>query len=160
MSATVTVASKLPMKLELQCSSKRTMQKKHMGQVWREDEYYKTGPSHVIEGTSYPAGTPPPNMPPRPQMESGYALTFNVDKSLWDAWLAENADSPMIKNRLVFAFEKLDSVRGKAREGKDSVDSGLGPLTPDSGDRRMPKKVIGQPQGRVYPEASPDYSTD
>jgi hypothetical protein len=159
MGATVTVASKLPMKIEMQCSAKRTMQKKHMGQVWREDEYYKTGPSHIIEGTAYPAGSPPPNMPPAPRMESGFALTFGVDKSLWDAWLAENADSPMVKNKLIFAFEKLDSVKGMAKDYKN-LDSGLGPLQPDNNDRRMPKKVIGQPQGRVYPEASPDYSTD
>ena len=156
MGATVTVASKLPMKLELQCCSKRTLQRRAQGVVWQEVEYYKSGPAVVIQGTSYPVGTPPPNMPPPPRMEGGYALTFSVDKDLWDEWAKENADSAMIKNRLVFAFEKTDTVKGKAKEGGD-VDSGLGPLIPDA-DRRWPRKAINARQSRMPPESAPDYS--
>jgi hypothetical protein len=107
--AKVTVASKLPMKIEMQCSAKRVMQKKHLGQMWREEEYFKSGPMHVIEGIAYPNGQLPPGMPPRPQMVAGYALTPNVSKDLWDAWLLENKDSAMIKNRLIFAYEQIDS---------------------------------------------------
>ena len=155
MGATVTVASKLPMKLELQCCSKRTLQRRAQGVVWQEVEYYKSGPAVVIEGTSYPVGTPPPNMPPRPRMESGYALTFGVSKDLWDQWLLENKDSAVVKNKLVFAYEKADSVKGQAKDGKD-LDSGLGPLRPDDNDRRMQKKVIGR-QAKPLPESTPDW---
>ena len=75
------------------------------------------------------------------QWFAGFALTYNVDADLFTAWLAENQDSAMVKNRLIFAYDssKTDAVRGTAKEGKD-VDSGLGPLVPDV-DRRMPKKT-------------------
>jgi hypothetical protein len=55
----------------------------------------------------------------------------------------------------VTVASKLPSVRDKAKDGKD-VDSGLGPLTPDAGDRRMPKKLLGGAQGRTSPESEPD----
>jgi hypothetical protein len=153
--AKVTVASRLPFKLELQTCSKRVVQAKHQGQAWREEEYYKSGPIAIINGTAYPNGTVPANMPPQPQLATGFALTHGVPKDLWDAWFEENKNSAVITNRLVFAFEKVDSVQGMARENK-SADSGLGPLTPDSGDRRMPRKLIGQPQARSAPESEPD----
>jgi hypothetical protein len=157
MGATVTVASKLPMKFEMQCCVKRTQQRRFQGEVWAEETYHKDGPLHVINGYSYPNGQLPEGMPPRPKMVGGYALTHNVSKDLWDAWLIENKNSAMVLNRLVFAYEKQDTVQGKARESTD-VDSGLGPLVPDV-DRRMPKKVIGR-QTRSPPEAEPDYSED
>jgi hypothetical protein len=114
----------------------------------------RTLDGHVINGTAYPNGnTVPENMPPRPQMATGYALTHNVSKDLFDSWLAENKDSAMVKNRLVFAYEKTDSVKDAAKDCK-GVDSGLGPLIPDA-DRRMPKKLVG-PQTRSLPEAEPE----
>ena len=154
--AKVTVASKLPMRLEMQCCKKRVEQRRHQGEVWQEETFHKDGPIAVIEGTAYPVGAPPPNMPPPPRMEGGYALTFGVDKDLWDQWAKEHADCAMIKNRLVFAFEKTDTVKGKAKEGGD-VDSGLGPLIPDV-DRRWPRKSTNPRQSRVAPESEPDYS--
>jgi hypothetical protein len=163
MGATVTVASKLPMRLELQCSVKRMTQQKHLGQMWKEEIFYKSGPMQVIWGTAHPNGQLPAGMPPRPRMIAGYALTDGVDKELWDAWAKENADSALIKNRLVFAFEKLDSVQGRCREF-DDVNSGLGALgsnvppgqeaIPDN-DRRLPKKIFAR-QTAALPESSPD----
>jgi hypothetical protein len=155
MGATVTVASKLPFRLELQCCVKRTQQRRFQGEVWTEEVYFKDGPIVTINGTAYPNGQVPEGYRPRPKTVGGYALTPNVPKDLFDAWLAENKDSAMIKNRLVFGYEQKDAVDGRARENTD-VDSGLGPLIPDS-DRRMPKKVIGR-QTRSLPEAGPDYS--
>lgn len=154
MGAKVTVASKLPMRLELQCCEKRVAQRRHMGEVWVEETYHKSGPMHVIEGTAYPNGAPPPNMPPRPRMICGYALTDGVDKDLWDAWLKENANSALVLNRLVFAYEKQDTVQGKARENTD-VNSGLGPLEPDV-DRRWPRKTVAGRQTSAPPESSLD----
>jgi hypothetical protein len=154
--AKVTVASKLPFKLELQVCSKRVVQAKHQGQAWREEEYYKSGPIAIINGTSYPNGSSlPEGMPPKPQMATGFALTFGVDADLFSAWLEENKDSAMVKNHLVFAFEKVDAVKGTAKEHK-AVDSGLEALRPDDNDRRMPKKLIGAQQSRAAPEAEPD----
>ena len=154
--AKVTVASKLPMSFEMQTCRKRVEQRRHQGEVYTEEVYFKDGPIAIINGYSYPnGGTVPEGFRPRPKMVAGYALTHNVSKDLFDQWMIENKDSAMVRNRLVYGFEQIDTVQGKAREGTD-VDSGLGPLWPDNNDRRMPKKVINR-QMRAPPESAPDY---
>jgi hypothetical protein len=145
--AKVTVASRLPMRFEMQTCKKRIEQRRHQNQCWREEIYFKDGPMHVINGTAYPNGTVPEGFPPRPEMVAGYALTHGVDAYLYDAWAIENKDTDMLRNKLVFAFEKLDSTKGMAKDCKD-LDSGLGPLVPDT-DRRMPKKMIGAQTTRL-----------
>ena len=49
-------------------------------------------------------------------MVAGYALTHNVSKDLFDAWLIENKDSAMVKKRLVFGYEQKEQSRvGRAK---------------------------------------------
>ena len=152
--AKVTVASELPMSFEMQCCKKRVEQRRHQGEVYTEEVFFKDGPIAIINGYSYPnGGTVPEGFRPRPKMVAGYALTHNVSKDLFDAWMLENKDSAMVKNWLVYGYEQIDTVQGKAREGGD-VDSGLGPLTPDT-DRRWPRKVVNR-QMRALPESDPD----
>ena len=138
----ITVASKLPMSFEMQCCEKRTVQMKNGNNAWNEDQYTKSGQIAVIAGTAYPDGQPPEGMPDRPQMASGCALTFGVDKDLFDRWLEENKRSPMVVNKLVFAHATVDGVKGIARDTKNVL-SGLEALNPN-GDRRMPKKLTGK----------------
>ena len=61
--AKVTVASKLPMSFEMQCCKKRVEQRRHQGEVWREEVFFKDGPMHVINGYSYPNGQVPEAAP-------------------------------------------------------------------------------------------------
>jgi hypothetical protein len=154
--AKVTAASKLPMRLEMQCSVKRTQMRRHQGETWQEETFFKDGPVAIIEGTAYPVGQVPDGMRPRPRVVVGYALTPNVSKDLYDAWAKENADSALIRNKLIFAYEQRDAVEGAAKDLKD-IDSGLGPLIPDT-DRRWPRKIANSRQARVPPESEPDYS--
>jgi hypothetical protein len=148
MGAKVTVASKLPFRLEMQLCKKRVEQRRHQGQCWQETIFHKDGPIVTINGTAYPqGGTVPEGFPSRPEMVAGYALTHGVDADLYAAWAIENKDTDMLRNKLIFAFEKLDSTKGMAKDGKD-LDSGLGPLVPDT-DRRMPKKMIGAQTTRL-----------
>ena len=140
--AKVTVASKLPMALELQLCDKRTTQVRNGNNSWNEEVFVKSGKIVTINGTAYPAGQPPEGMPDRPSMIAGAALTPGVDKAFWDAWLAQNKDTPMVKNGMVFAHEKIDAVKGKARDAKNVL-SGLDPINP-KGDRRMPRKLKGK----------------
>jgi hypothetical protein len=142
--AKVVVASKLPMAIELQLCTPRRVQMKSGNNAWVEEVYSKSGPIVTIAGTAYSNGQVPEGMPSRPQMVAGCALTFGVDKEFFERWLADNADQPMVKNRMIFAHEKLDQVRGLAQETVKSL-SGLGALTPDN-DRRMPKKLTNRPK--------------
>lgn len=138
----IIVASKLPMALELQHCVKRTMQMKNGNTAWKEDVWVKSGQIVVINGTSYPNGQLPDGMPDRPQMRSGAALTYGVDKDFFDKWLEQNKDSEMVKNGLIFAAEKGEDVSAEARARVKTL-SGLEPLNPE-GDRRMPKKINGR----------------
>ena len=58
---------------------------------------------------------------------AGCGLTHNVPIDYWERWLSENADQAYIRNNLVFAFTRLDDVKGFAKEAKD-IKSGLEPL--------------------------------
>lgn len=142
--AKVTVASKLPMAIILQNYRPETREFKHQGSVWNETVHVNDGgPFAVIAGTAYPNGPAPDGMelPERPQMIAGYAITNNIDKDKWDRWLEANKSTPMVKNKLVFAYPTIDGVRGVAKENRD-VTSGLQALNPTD-DKRLPKKTGG-----------------
>jgi len=144
MGETVTVASKLPMKLQLQLCSSRTEERRDRSTTWKETVFFKTGKVVVINGTAFPNGDVPDDMD-RPQMASGYALTPGVDKEFFDQWLEQNAKLPAVANGLIFAHSRMDSVKGLARENKQ-LDSMLGPLKHGGADGaindpRMPKKL-------------------
>ena len=95
--------------------------------VWREIE---NSPRVKINGP-----TPPKDHnADRPAMIGGYALTFGVDKTFWDEWVKQNADSDMLRNRILFAAPKHDMVEGRAKEGKE-VRSGLEPINPGTDEK-------------------------
>lgn len=71
----------------------------------------------------------------------GYAVTHGCPRDLWEAWLADNKDSALVRNNIIFASPKTDDA-GKAREYA-SVRTGLEPLlvrrnSEDPGDPRVP----------------------
>lgn len=90
-----------------------------------------------IRGTAYPRGTPPEGFPAKPEMVGGYALTRGVDEHFWDTWVEQHGKSPMVLNKIIYAFEREDEVRGVAIDHKDAK-SGLEPLDPRN-DVRAPK---------------------
>jgi hypothetical protein len=89
------------------------------------------GPELRIRGNTFPYGTVPSY-----HIVCGYAITENVDKSFWDQWLEQNRDHLAVKNKLIFAFEKLDDTVSEARK-LETVKSGLEPLDPQN----LPKGI-------------------
>jgi len=144
--AKVTVASKLPMSIELQLCEKRQQKVKDGNQTWIEDIYSKAGQIVTIAGTAYPNAQPPAGFRDRPTMAFGAALTPGVDKAFFDEWLKQNATTPMVVNHMIFSHERTESVKAEARDHKGAL-SGLDALTPDN-DRRMPKKLVTAPSTR------------
>jgi hypothetical protein len=61
------------------------------------------------------------------EMSNTFGLTPNVDADFFDQWMKENAESPLVKNRIVFAHGK--DTRGMTAEFKD-VKTGLEGLDP------------------------------
>lgn len=153
---TVYVFSKLAMAIELQRCEERMTKIRYKQEVWKEPCFVRAGPVYTIAGTNYPIGAPPPDViwPERPQMVAGYAVTKGVPKNFWDAWLLQHEDDPMVKNKLLFAAEKLENGVAEARENKDRF-TGLGPLQRGRDkdgnetivDPRQPKKVATQRVG-------------
>jgi len=64
----------------------------------------------------------------------GHGITNDVDKSLFDAWLALHADKDFVKNDLVFAHEARKNAEAQAKD-QATLESGLEPLLP----KDMPK---------------------
>lgn len=90
-----------------------------------------------LRGTAYPRGTPPTGFPERPEMINGAALTRNVDKDWFDAWLEQHKLDPIVQNKLIFAHETYDGIVGESADMSKFL-SGLEPVNP-SGDVRIPK---------------------
>ena len=90
------------------------------------------GEKVLINGPAVPFG-----VHPKHRIEEGYALTYNVDKELWDLWFEQNKDTDIVKNKLIWASEKPDNMRGFARENAARL-SGMEPVTPGN-DYRVPK---------------------
>ena len=142
------------MALELQLCQPVPTQMRYKQESWVETVFMKTGPIVVIQGNNYPIGAPPEGVvwPERPQMAGGYAMTHGVDADFFEQWLEQNAGSEVVKNKLIFAQEKVEDAKAEAVEHK-SRDSGFGPLRPDN-DKRMPKKT------RVNPMQQPAGADD
>jgi hypothetical protein len=130
--AKVTVACKLPTGLTLNVCTMRTEQELVMGGGLRDVQ------RATIVGQIHLAGAgKKPNEAPKAPMAHGYALTYGVDKELFDRWLEDNKDSAYVRNKLVFAFEGASDVEACAKEHRD-VRSNMEPLN-GSDDPRMPK---------------------
>lgn len=71
---------------------------------------------------------------------TGYALTYGVPRDFWEEWSRVNADSPLVKNHMIFAATSENRVVGQAREYKD-FKSGFQGLDP-SGDSRVNRGSI------------------
>lgn len=96
-----------------------------------------------LRGTAYPRGTPPKGFPPPPEMMNGAALTRGVDKDWFDEWLLQNKLNPVVQNKMVFAAETDDALRGESAELSKFL-SGLEPIDPTSKDPRIPNSTRGE----------------
>lgn len=137
----VTVASKLPMKIELQlCEERRQNMPGRFGTV-EETVHAKVGDSHIINGTAYPRGEPPEGFPDKPEMikAAGFALTPGIPADFFEQWLDQNKNTDLVRNGMIFAHGSRDHLVGVAMENKDRR-SGLDPMAKD-GDPRSPRPM-------------------
>jgi hypothetical protein len=139
--AKVTVACKLPAGIVIRPYRWITRNENVMGGGSREvREAVTAGAPVVIRGYASKQ-----NEAPRGPIVGGYALTFGVDKEIWDQWLEANRDSDMVRNELVFAHESREVAMAWAKEHEKTV-SGLERMNPD-GDPRAPRAPanVGNP---------------
>ena len=130
---TVTVACKVPNGLILRLFNMAEHDEPVMGGGTKTvKKAVQTGEQVTVAGPATPFG-----VAPRYPIIGGYAMTPNVDADFFTAWLKQNADHDVVKKKLIFASEKVDSVAAKAND-HESVLSGLQPLVPDD-DKRIPR---------------------
>lgn len=115
--AKVTVACKLPAGIIMRGFRPVKEREAVLGGGTREfDVYRPSGEMQEINGTASPHGKAP-----KCQIVFGYAITPNVNKELYDNWHSANKDSQMVKNNLVFAYERAEQIQGRARENEKAV---------------------------------------
>ena len=124
---TVTVASKLQLGLQLQLQTPYAVSEEVFGGGVRDKtRYRKTGKVVVINGCAMDRGSPSDK-----QLVGGFALTPGVDKAFWDEWVAQHQGFPPLEKGEIFAYERISSVTGEAKD-KASMKTGGEPLDPDN----------------------------
>lgn len=134
--AKVTVACKLPAGIRLRNFKMVPHREPVLGGGFRETEIAEpVGEDILINGTAVSFG-----LAPRHTVVAGFAITEGVDKECWDNWLAANTASAMVRNGLIFAYERSDAVLDEAKNRRD-VRSNLEPFVPseDPAKQRDPR---------------------
>jgi hypothetical protein len=121
---TVTIACKHPPGLVLRLFKTRMVTVPVLGGGNREEPRAEPIPGReaTINGPAKPIGEEP-----RCLVVGGFAITSGVDRELWEEWKKQNADSDLLKNRLLFAFPTPEAAQAEAKNSA-KVRSGLEPL--------------------------------
>lgn len=124
--AKVTVACKLPAGLVIRGYVKTTEREQVLGGGTRDYDVWRwSGEEQEVFGPATPHG-----MAPKCLIVGGYALTHGVSKDLFDSWYAANKDGDLVKNRLIFAYERPEDAQAAAKDHRTTV-SGFEPIDPD-----------------------------
>lgn len=132
MPGTVTVACALPHGFVLQLQEKVAIPSPSREDANRMEMISRhTGKPIMISG-------PAPNRDQQRFMEGraipasgAYALTPNVDKDTWEKWREQMKDWPPLVAGQVFASEREDTARNKAKDG-EAGPSGFEPFNPSN----------------------------
>jgi len=134
-SATVTVACKLPNGLLIQLFEPYSVQVPILGGGTREElRHRRVGETYHIRGPIAPFG-----QVPKTEIAAGYALNTGVPRDLWEKWLEQNADSDLVRNKIVFAHGAAGDARDEAKE-HEKTKTGIEPLDTSfvqKGDRKV-----------------------
>jgi hypothetical protein len=142
---TVTVACKLPSGVLLRCHQMEKIAEPQQGGGYRDimrsrpipdKQFAIRGPWSGSAGQAYNKGNPAV----AELLPGGYALTHGVPKEIWDHWLSENKNTPLVRNRIIFAYPAVATVTEEAHKLR-AVKTGLEPLDPDKPAERMPGGV-------------------
>lgn len=130
--ASVTVGCRLPHGLTMRVFDMVETQEPVMGGGFRAVKIAQERPERVtLNGFSHPQ-----NRAPNAQIVEGFALTYGVDAEFWNVWKAQNAQSDVVKNGLIFAHEKPVNAEAEAKD-KKTLRSGLERLDPN----KLPKGI-------------------
>ena len=72
------------------------------------------------------------------QVADGHGIT-EIDKDFWDAWLAQNKETKLVKGGFIFAQETAEKAKSEAKE-KRTNKSGTERLKQGEGVETAPKE--------------------
>ena len=140
---TVTVACKLPHGIKL-----RVFEWEKYDELLRDGTVREAKRSRPIEGAEFTVrGTwvasagqaySASNQMVRDLLPGGYAITTGCPRDIWDRWLEQNKESPLVRNAIIFA--SASSVDKQAHENA-GVLSGMEPINKEAPGARMPGGV-------------------
>jgi hypothetical protein len=133
--AKVTVACKLPAGLVIRAHKLCRESEAVMGGGTRDYDVYRWSGEEKDEAHIFGNATPF-GKAPKCLIIGGYALTPNVDKDIWDNWFEANRNGAMVKNGLIFAYEKPDHAQAEALN-RENVLSGMEPIDPDNPGKKV-----------------------
>jgi hypothetical protein len=117
---TVVIACKLPAGIYMQGYVMQTTQEPILGGGFRDVPIaVPKGPRVKIKGNAAPQGSVPDGL-----VQGGYVLTHDVPAETAKAWFEANKDADMVRNKLVFYAEKVESATSQAKNNH-AVLSGL-----------------------------------
>lgn len=115
--------------------------------------FRRTGEQYRLNGYRTPVGTQPNYI-----VVGKYALTQGIPREVWEQWLSQHHDSPLVRNKLISAHAKLDKAQDEAKElNKAGFRSGLQAIRPDD-DPRIEKRRTAS--GKLVPEIEPFKKED
>jgi len=124
--ATVTVLCRLPhgvrLRLAPQGETERRVQMSANGTPDRS-------PTRIEREVIVNGANKAPNYHPKDNVMLGRVGRTTVDKSFWDAWLAQHKDSDLVKNHCVFAEVSERNVESRVREF-ETEKTGFEPVDP------------------------------
>jgi hypothetical protein len=133
--AKVTVACKMETGLRLRVFNMATSHEPVLGGGSREVKIARFAGEVWVNGVGKKI-----ELAPKAEIVAGYALTHGIDRDHWAKWFADNEESDMVENQLIFAHEDPDYLRGWCRE-REAMRSGTEPLT-GGDDARAPKSAL------------------
>lgn len=137
--ATVVVGCRLPFGLVLQTYTMVDAKETVMNGPGRDFQIArKTGHRYVLNGSRVRVGQERTF-----EIANGAGLTRGIPADVWEKWLEDNKDQPIVKNKIVFAHAREDRVRDLAKEASH-IRTGLEPYNPDGTDPRKPKPPAGE----------------
>jgi hypothetical protein len=125
--AKVVVACKLPSGIVIRGYTQQKEQEAVLGGGTREFDVWRwNGKEQRINGYARPHGSAP-----QCTIIGDFALTYDVDKDLFDAWYEANRDTPMVRQGLIFAFERAESAMSEAKNRRKLI-SGFEQIDPEN----------------------------
>ena len=136
--ATVTVGCRLPFGYVIETYTMRDERELVMGGGSRDVKVArKTGHRFELNGNRTRVGQANSWI-----IANGAGLTRGVPEDVWEAWLKDHKDEPIVLNKVIFAHSRENEVRAMAKDAR-KVPTGLEPFNPKD-DPRKPKPPKGE----------------